>query len=90
MAAFIASYDLRQPGRDYSKLYSRLADWKALRILESVYLIASSQATSEVIRDDLAAYLDANDGLFVGRLTGEAAWRSLIPDHQTVKDKLNS
>lgn len=89
MAAFIVSYDLRKPQRDYSTLYTRLTAWSALRVLESVYIITSTQSDSATIRDDLAQYIDANDGLLVAKLTGDAAWRQLLPDHQTVKDKLN-
>ena len=89
MAAFFVSYDLRKPTRDYSNLYTRLAAWKALAVLESVWIITSTDATSVSIRDDLAQYVDSNDGLLVARLTGEAAWRNLNCTDQTMKNKLS-
>jgi hypothetical protein len=76
MAKQEVSYDLRKPGRNYEALYTRLADWKAVRVLQSVWIIETA-STSESIRDDLAKYIDANDGLLVTGLTGEAAWKNL-------------
>lgn len=90
MACYVVSYDLRNPQRDYDRLYARLSAWGALQVLESVHLIASDQSSSSDLRDDLARYIDANDGLFVARLTGEAAWRSLNSDTQATKNKLTS
>ena len=76
MARFEASYDLRKPGRNYEPLYKRLADWRAVRVLQSVWIIETNSSAA-TIRDDLAKYLDANDGLLVTGLTGEAAWQKL-------------
>ena len=44
--------------------------------LQSVWII-DRQTTAVQIRDDLVNYMDANDGLLVTGLTGEAAWRDL-------------
>lgn len=88
MAAFIVSYDLRKQGRDYQTLYDRLKQWKAVSILESVWLIRWD-ATSSQIRDDLKKYIDANDALFVAKLTGQAAWTDdLLSPSSTVKSLL--
>lgn len=76
MAVFIVSYDLRQPGRDYQPLYDRLAEWKAISGLESVWFI-NWDTTAETIRDDLLTKMDKNDGLFVGKLSGQTAWKNL-------------
>lgn len=73
---FVVSYDLRKPGQNYEPLWKRLAEWKAVRVLESVWIIRWD-STAEKIRDDLGKYIDANDGLLVAALTGESAWRSL-------------
>jgi hypothetical protein len=76
MAVFEVSYDLRKPGRNYQGLYDRLSDWKAFRVLQSVWII-NSGATADSIRDDLLKQMDAGDGLLVAELTGTTAWHNL-------------
>jgi hypothetical protein len=78
MSVFVISYDLRNPGRNYDPLWSRLKDWKAQAALESVWFIDTASSAS-TIRDDLKLYIDANDRVFVARLVGETAWTSLRP-----------
>lgn len=90
MASYFISYDLRKPQRDYSRLYKRLEDWNALQILESVHLIKVDGSSCAAIRDDLKQHLDANDGLFVGALTGESAWSHLNCGDQNAKDKMTA
>ena len=75
MTVYVVNYDLRKPGRNYQPLWDRLAAWKAVRGLESMWFIVTS-STAVQIRDDLKAYVDSNDGLFVGILGG-AAWNNL-------------
>ncbi|GAA0613245.1 CRISPR-associated protein Cas2 [Paenochrobactrum glaciei] len=90
MASFIVSYDLRKHGRDYQALYSRLEEWKAIRILESVWLIKWNTTASK-IRDDLKEKIDSNDALFVAKLTGEAAWQGkLLSSNDAVKAQLKN
>lgn len=76
MARYQVNYDLRQPGRNYDTLYQRLATWKAVRVLKSAWII-DTNSNAVTIRDDLAKYIDANDGLLVTGMTGEAAWQKL-------------
>ena len=76
MAVYVVSYDLRRPGRDYSRLYARLDDWKAVRGLESLWFIESS-STAVQIRDDLRGYIDGTDGLIVVEMSGAVAWYNL-------------
>ena len=78
MSVYAVSYDLKKPGSHYQPLWDRLADWKAVRALESFWLIDSDDAAL-VIRDDLKKYVDSNDGLFVGRLAGETSWHKVKP-----------
>lgn len=89
MTWYVVSYDLRDPQRDYSRLYTRLDAWRALRVLESVLIIRVKQSSSSSIRDDLKKYIDSNDGLFVAKLTAEAAWSSLDCSDQETKNKLS-
>jgi hypothetical protein len=76
MPAYEVSYDLHQPGRDYQPLWNRLAEWKAVRVLESVWIVPAA-STAAALRDDLIRYLDTNDSLFVSGMTGETAWKNL-------------
>lgn len=89
MPSFVITYDLRKRGRDYEKLYDRLRDWKAISVLESVWII-SWDSESTIIRDDLKQYIDDNDALFVAKLTGQAAWAGkLLSSDQSVKNSLH-
>lgn len=76
MKAYLVSYDLRQPGRNYQPLYERLKAWKAVSVLESVWVIRWDSSAVR-IRDDLQKHIDTNDGLLVAALTGESAWSRL-------------
>jgi hypothetical protein len=75
MAVQIISYDLRQPGQDYTGLFDAI---KALgswwHCLESVWLVDTSLAGQQV-RDALRAHIDANDSLMVATLGGN--WATL-------------
>ena len=57
--------------------YDRLAQWKAVRGLESVWFI-NADTKAATIRDDLLSKIDTNDRLFVGVLSGETAWHGLM------------
>jgi hypothetical protein len=63
-AHYLISYDLRAPGRNYDGLYEALAAAKAVRALESVWLLDDPKQGAEV-RDALRTHLDANDGVIV-------------------------
>ena len=81
---YIVSYDLMKSGQDYPRIIDRLKQWGGLRVLYSVWLVRTD-STSVQLRNDLQSHLDANDRIVVAKLTGEAAWRSLIPSNETVK-----
>jgi hypothetical protein len=75
MAIFVVSYDLRKVGQDYETLWTRLGEWKAIRLLDSVWGI-KWDITSVALRDDLRKHMDANDGLLVVEVTA-GAWSQL-------------
>jgi hypothetical protein len=82
-------YDLRKPGRNYDDL---LAAIKALGAwahpLKSAWVV-ETLLTAHQVRDRLLQHIDANDGLLVTRLAGEAAWHGLVPDvAQWLRDRL--
>lgn len=76
MAGFIDSYDLGKAGQNYEcqkqKLDAYPRHWK---MQQSVWIIESTE-THEQVRNKLIPCLDANDRLFVGKLSG-AAWHGI-------------
>ena len=89
MSVYSISYDLRKPGRNYENLIASLRHWGAVSYLESDWLLVSN-ASAEQIRDALLPLVDANDGVFVAALTGEAAWNKILCAGDVLKAKLNS
>lgn len=75
MATFLISYDLNQPGQDYSNLYAaidRLASawWHHL---DSTWIIEHAGPASNII-DELLPCVDRSDRLLVVELNGSGAW----------------
>lgn len=74
MPTYIVSYDLHQQGQNYERLIEKLKTYGTRwHMQQSVWIIETAQSAANV-RDFLRPCLDANDKLFVGRLSGEAAW----------------
>lgn len=74
MKTYVVSYDLRKPGQNYQSIIDKLkgyAGW--CRLQQSVWIIQTTQSAVQV-RDHLQPSLDVNDSLYVGKLSGEAAW----------------
>lgn len=80
MTKILISYDLRIPGRNYQPLYSRLAEWSASRVLESVW-VANVNASVAEVRNDLQRFIDGNDRLLVVALTGASAWQKISSEN---------
>lgn len=74
MAVYAVTYDLKKPGKDYAPVHEYLKKFTYCKDLESFWLLDST-LTAEQIRDGLKAVVDANDKVFVGRLSG--SWGSL-------------
>lgn len=75
MATFLISYDLNQPGQDYSSLYKaikRLTDtwWHQL---DSTWIVEHAGPASAIL-DELLPYVDYGDELLVVGLNGRGAW----------------
>lgn len=86
MSSYIVTYDLMQQGQNYNCITAKLKAYGTwCHLQRSVWIIATAQ-TAKQIRDNLGACLDANDKLFVAKLTGEAAW---VGHDQTVTDWLH-
>lgn len=88
MSSKIIEYDLRQPGRDYDALYKAIQDYGTwAHVTESTWFIKTDETCARV-RDKLLELMDGNDRLFVGELTGNAAWYNTICEGQFLKDNL--
>jgi len=73
MSGFIVSYDLHKSGQNYECLKKKLEAYpRHWKMQQSVWIIESDETSSQ-IRDALKPCLDANDNLFVGKLSA-AAW----------------
>lgn len=80
MKTYLIGYDLNKSGQDYTGLIENiksLGNW--WHCLDSTFLIKSN-LTAVQIRDFLKQYIDNNDELFVGHLSGEAAWAGFNVD----------
>ena len=69
---FGVSYDLRAPDTDYPSLTEALESRAAIRILQSHWVLEYSGSPVE-LREELKAYIDDGDGIFVTRIS---AWAS--------------
>jgi hypothetical protein len=88
MTSKIITYDLRKPGQDYEDLISAIKKYyQWAKITESSWLI-NTDDSCVMIRDNLNQYLDSNDRIFVGNLSGEAAWRNVICGSDGLKERL--
>ncbi|MDK2824541.1 MAG: hypothetical protein PWP71_2459 [Clostridia bacterium] len=66
MAAYIVTYDLNNPGKDYNELYETIKNscsWYC-HYLDSVWVIKSN-LTAQQISDKLIPVIDKNDYLLV-------------------------
>lgn len=77
MALFFVNYDLIKQ-KDYQKLWDRLAQYRAQKVLLSTWAI-SGNYTATGLRDDLQTYIDSDDRLLVDQCTTWAG-RNLLVD----------
>lgn len=72
MPHYLITYDLRR-ARNYQPLYDQLDTWKAVSLLESVWLV-DRQGTASDVRDALGKHIDNDDGLAVLELVTNFDW----------------
>lgn len=78
MSSKIIEYDLRNPDRDYEALYKAIKNYSTwAHVTESTWFIKTAETCVQV-RDKLLKLMDGNDRLFVGELSGAAAWQNSI------------
>jgi hypothetical protein len=88
---FQIDYDLRAPGRNYDSLIAAIQAYSYwAHALKSSWAVVTTGTAAQVAAN-LRQHMDANDGLLVTRLQGDAAWYCL--DSQVsdwLKDKLRA
>lgn len=88
MSSKVIEYDLCAPGRDYDELYNAIKQYSEwARLTESTWFVKTDDSCTK-IRDDLLKVMDSNDRLFVGELTGTAAWHNLLCKSEYLKERL--
>lgn len=74
MAAFIVAYDLHKHGQNYDCITKKIEAYGYYWHMQASVWILKTDQSAVQIRDNLASCIDSNDKLFVGKLSGEAAW----------------
>jgi hypothetical protein len=93
MAKYLVIYDLvgsSETSQDYKRLIDKIQtydDWG--NIQRSAWMVKSSKSAPEV-RDELFAYMDSNDRLFVLELTGVSAWENVLCKIDWIKQFMES
>jgi hypothetical protein len=78
----LVCYDLVGAERsdDYRRLTDRIRQYGTFASLQYSTWIVVTPVSARALRDDLRAYLDADDRLFVAAMTGETAWQNMPGD----------
>jgi len=78
--AYIITYDLSSPGQNYEDVLKTIKDNNAwARLGGSSYIVLSNKSAFD-IRDEIMAFMDSNDQLFVGVVSAPAGWYGLGDD----------
>lgn len=86
---YAITYDLRNPGQDYSTLYSAIRQLgQTAHPLQNLWLLGTNYSADQV-RDALRGVTDSNDYIFVTRLhRGEYSAWMLETDHNWLETRL--
>lgn len=76
MNRLLVCWDLvsEDSSRDYRPLIDRVRQYGTYACIQYSTYVLYTAVSARAVRDDLAAYVDENDRLFVAALTGETAW----------------
>lgn len=86
MSVFVVSYDLQDPGQDYSDLHDAIKAYPGYsHVLDSTWLVSTSSKNASDIRDDLKPHIDYNDRLLVTKMpnSGAPRWATSFTDSHT-------
>ena len=80
MTVFVISYDLRQPGRDYEKLFEKIKSLGTWWHCQTSTWMVVSDLTALQIATALWAVMDQNDRLLVNPVAPGSAWAGFDED----------
>ncbi len=93
MNKHLVTYDLvgtDETSDDYARLIDAIKHYPWWgKIQMSAWIIRASDAAADV-RTALARHIDADDRLFVARLSGETAWTRVICDETKLKNAIEA
>lgn len=88
MYCYIIAFNLNSKNKDYSTLIEAIKSLgNCKKVLESCWIVETHNSSNNITRY-LAGYIDDEDRLFVGKLSGEATWTNVICDDEWLKDNL--
>jgi hypothetical protein len=77
---YLISYDLVTPGKNYEPLWKALRELRAVRILESEWLVSRDKTNPLNLANYVLTFMDANDRIFVTEVPDSYAYRTLLAD----------
>jgi hypothetical protein len=78
MSAYLISYDLDKPGKDYTSIINAIKNMGGVKCLFSEWFAVTTHLNAKQIFDKLAPFIDSNDRLLIVGLSGEAHWYNLM------------
>ena len=86
MALYLISYDINEKDAfEYDKLWAKLKEMGAARILYSEWVITGDVNAARSIYDKLAPLTQLKDRLLVQELTKDAVWDKLLIQDDTFR-----
>ncbi len=87
MSCYIINYDLNN-SKDYTSVINVIKSYDTwAKILKSCWAIVTTKS-AEQVRDHLLSYMDRDDGIFVVKSSGNAAWHNVECSHDWLKKNL--
>ena len=78
MALYMVKYDLKRPLQSYPRLYPSIkACGMAWHAMNNMWFVISSEMSAYKIADRFRLSVDADDKVFVSRLSSDSAWCGL-------------
>lgn len=91
MALYLVSYDIAEKDAfEYQKLWDRLEEMGAVKILYSEWLVTGSVGTASTIYGQIAPCTQNKDRLLVQEVTSDATWDKLLISDEAFKKLLKS
>lgn len=79
MAVYLISYDIYEKDAfEYEKLWARLRELGAIKILYSEWLLKDAAGKADDIYAEIAPLTQSKDRLLVQEVTSDAAWDKLL------------